>query len=364
MITAKFFFSSLYLGICFYLSRGLKKIRKISSDKTAEISLSIIVCARNEEKNIAKLLDCLLLQTYPKNLTQIIVVDDRSSDKTAQIVLPYKEACENLTLIRIKEKQNKIAPKKFAFQKAMQIADGEIILQTDADSIVPCDWIQKSIAPFFNDEKIALSQGIVKYRFDEKISPILKTYQNFDFISHGVVAAAGIGKDVPLNANANNFAFRKIIYESLGGYGKLSKVVGGDDGLIMQRFKQSGKEIFFNADSIVETKPEYSWKNLINQRKKWGSETKFYMPKQFVILGSIFTFYCFVIFTPLLFVVKILGELLFMFRGLSLFGEKRRFLLPHIIWISPLNLFITIYSVFSGFFGKFDWKGEKFKAKK
>jgi len=375
--------SSLYLAVCFYLSRGLKNVASTGSATETEPSrhklpssfansvaepveattvVSIIICARNEEKNISHLLNCLLSQTYSPELLQIIVADDRSTDNTAEIVLSFKEKLKNLSLIRITRTGEGFSPKKYAFEQAIKIAVGEIILQTDADSIVPNDWIEKSVAPFAN-EKIALSQGIVKYRFDKgnKISPILKVYQNFDFLSHGIVAAASIGKNIPLNANANNFAFRKKDYETSGGYGNLTQAVGGDDGLLMQKIWESGKKIHFNANSIVETQPEYSWKNLINQRKKWGSETRFYLPKQTAILAVIFMFYCFIFVFPILFIVKIIGELFFMRRGLAIFDEKN--LLPHIIWTSPLNLFITIYSVICGIFAKFEWKGDVYKSK-
>lgn len=378
MIIASAILSSIYIAICFYLSRGLKNINVNYGNSAEELqkkSVSVIICARNEEKNIDNILNCLCEQTYPKNLLQFIIVDDRSSDKTAEIILSYKEKFQNFAFVQITEKPKDVAPKKYAFNSAIKIAEGEIILQTDADSIVSSDWIEKSVCPFC-DKTVALSQGVVKYRFDEKISPILKTYQFFDFYSHGIVAAAGIGKNIPLNANANNFAFRREIYENLGGYGKLDVAIGGDDGLLTQNFWQNGKKIVFNANSFVETKPEYSWKSLINQRKKWGSETRFYLPKQTAILAPVFIFYCFIICAILstfifwqnfyviflLFAIKIVGELFFMRKGFLVLEEKT--LSPHIIWISPLNLFITIYSVFSGIFTEFEWKGERFKGKK
>lgn len=393
-------FSSVYLGVCFYLSRGLKNIAENFEDpqentkgcakKNADFCgqenacrcgvscnpplVSIIICARNEEKNIGDLLECLMRQNYPQKQLQIIVADDRSEDKTAETVLSYKDKIKNLRLVQITETQEGTAPKKHAFNQALSLADGEIILQTDADSRVGEDWTKKSVAPF-EDGEIALSQGIVKFAFDEKISLFLKIYQNIDFLSHGIVAAAGVGRNLPFNANANNFAFRKKDCESLGGYGILGRAVGGDDGLLMQKFQGLGKKIFFNVKSTVKTAPEYSWKSMINQRIKWGSETAFYRKKQIVLLGAIFGFYCFALFVaatvlalrqdfwiiPALFAVKIAGELFFMLRGLKIFGEKS--LLPHIIWTSPINLFLTVFCVFCGFFSKFEWKGEKFRAK-
>jgi len=367
MLTGGIFFSALYLGICAYLSNGLRRLKTDGQGKPCPyadckdtvclVRISVIICARNEEKNIANLLNCLLTQTYPKNLTEIIIIDDRSTDKTAEIVNSYKEKFENLKLIKIEKTETGIAPKKHAFSTGLKQATGEIIVQTDADSAVAPDWIEKLTAPFA-DEEISLVQGVVKYKFTEKISPILRIYQTLDFASHGIVAAAAINKNIPLNANANNFAFRRKTYEELGGYGKLAGAVGGDDGLIMQNFWTAGKKIYFNADTAVETQPEYSWKALINQRKKWGSETQFYLPKQIAILASIFVFYCFILICPILFIIKIIGELLFFTKGLKFFADKK--LLPHIIWVSPINLFLTIFSVISGFFGKFEWKGEKF----
>jgi len=375
-------FSSLYLGVCFYLSRGLKKIgvAKIagapeSEKKTAAHKyVSVIVCARNEEENIGRLLECFLRQTYPADRTQVIVVNDRSSDKTPDIALSFRDRFGDFRLVNISDSQTEFAPKKFALEQGIRCAKGEIIAQTDADSVVAPDWLERLVAPFADDE-ISLVQGIVKYRFEKPAPFLLETYQKLDFFSHGIVAAAGIGRNMPLNSNANNWAFRKETYETLGGYGSFDKSVVGDDCFLVQKIWRSGKKIFFNADSFVQTRPEYSWRNLINQHKRWGSETRYYPPKQFAVLSVIFAFYCFTIIAlvaifvsrrdfalvPALFAAKILGELLFMYRGLSILGEKK--FLPHIIWVSPINLFLTTFLILSGVFTKFHWKGGEFGAR-
>jgi cellulose synthase/poly-beta-1,6-N-acetylglucosamine synthase-like glycosyltransferase len=59
------------------------------SGDSLTLKISIIIPARNEEKNIGALLEALQNQTYPKELYEIIVIDDHSEDRTVEIVKKF-----------------------------------------------------------------------------------------------------------------------------------------------------------------------------------------------------------------------------------------------------------------------------------
>ncbi len=112
------------------------------SNQTVSTFISVIIPARNEEENIGNLLKALQEQTYPKELFEIIVVDDHSTDKTAEIVAQF----ENVKLLHLEDDINNSYKKK-AIETGIAAASGELIVTTDADCIPSSEWLQ-TIASF------------------------------------------------------------------------------------------------------------------------------------------------------------------------------------------------------------------------
>src|SRR4030095_628611 len=113
-----------YGGLIFYYWQGLKNIPVFNTDQTmAPVSVSIIIPARNEENNIANLLEALQRQDYPKTLLEIIVVDDHSTDSTAETVKRFPD----VTLLKLKEDDINSYKKK-AIENGIAAASGELII--------------------------------------------------------------------------------------------------------------------------------------------------------------------------------------------------------------------------------------------
>ena len=138
--------SFLYFLFIILLAAGLLSLKKHQS--TSLHSVSIIVPARNEEKRIEECLQHLLKQNHPDY--EIIVINDRSEDKTRNIIKTYSDSYDNVHLIDIKEVPCGFSPKKFAITKGIETAKGEIILTTDADCRPPETWAS-AIASHFDE---------------------------------------------------------------------------------------------------------------------------------------------------------------------------------------------------------------------
>ena len=130
--------------------------------------ISIVIPAYNEEKSIANCLDALV--TQKTNIPfEVIVVNNRSSDKTREIALSYKNKL-NLRIIDEKTKGRGMA-REIGFRNAR----GDIIFSTDADSVVPPNWIQKTNESFSDANIIAVTGNC-------KIIDIDKTLEFFAVI--------------------------------------------------------------------------------------------------------------------------------------------------------------------------------------
>jgi cellulose synthase/poly-beta-1,6-N-acetylglucosamine synthase-like glycosyltransferase len=199
--------------------------------------------------------------------------------------------------------------------------------------------------------------------------------QAVDFCSHAIVSAAAIGAKVPINSNANNFAFRKKAFEDAGGYGGHGAVISGDDDMLLQRIANRTKwNVRYMPDlrGAVTTIPSQNTHDVVQQRKRWGSKTIHYGFRQVCMLSLIFAFYCCIFATAAwgffnhigfiacvaMLVVKTLGELLLMIPGTKMMGQTH--LRKYLLIASVIQLPMVVWAVLSGVFGKFTWKDQEF----
>jgi cellulose synthase/poly-beta-1,6-N-acetylglucosamine synthase-like glycosyltransferase len=365
--------SLLYIAAVVFLSRGLCRISSGSPASPHNLKFSIVIAARNEERAIKRCLNSVLNQTIGVSRYEVILVNDRSTDATASIAGEVAARHPNLSIVSVRETPAGMSPKKYAVSLGIASASNEIVVFTDADCVVPPTWLQ-TIDRYF-DEHTGLVQGITTYERVAGINRLFFGLQAVDFLSHGVVAAAAIGAGLPINSNANNFAFRKAAFDEAHGYGKLGSVVSGDDDLLLQRIWRSKKwRIRFMADTAgkVTTLPTPTVRGVFEQRKRWGSKTVHYNAGQVCLLVPVFLFYlatvaacCAGCFLPVAFalcgamlIVKLLGEMLLMMPGTKLFGELalRKFL----VLGSLVELPLVLSAVVLGVFGRFAWKGQRF----
>ncbi|KMQ50727.1 Glycosyl transferase, family 2 [Chitinispirillum alkaliphilum] len=364
----------LYSAVILFLKNGLMKL-KTPGEKGGH-NFSVVIAARNEEKNIARCLSSVLNQNVDTDRFEVIVVNDRSTDNTGAIVKNLTQMYHNVKLVEVKETPPGLSPKKYAVQKGVEVADKEIIVFTDADCVVPSGWLD-TIDRYFS-ENTGLVQGITCYSSDPLMNKTFFGLQAIDFLSHGVVAAAAIGAGVPINSNANNFAFRRTAFLSCGYGDKACGVVSGDDDLLLQRIWKSRKWVVsFMADprGAVKTKATPTLKEVFEQRKRWGSKTVHYCAPQVILLSSVFLFYGAAFMSLILSLfdrayfpvalsmlgLKITGEAILLVPGIRIFrkDELRRYILP----ASLIQLPLVLTAVFSGVFGRFDWKDQKFSRK-
>lgn len=364
-----------YGAAVLFLFRGLRSIPPRVAAVEHGLSFSVVVAARNEADNIGSCLETLFSQTLSPSRYEVIVVNDRSTDATAAIVQHYQKQHANLQLLTVAETPAGVSPKKHAVAQGVAASRHEIIVFTDADCLVLPRWL--ATIDFYFDASVGLVQGITSYQYLPGMNRLFFNLQAVDFISHGIVAAAGIGASLPINSNANNFAFRREAFLATGGFDPkgIGRVVSGDDDLLLQQIWQQGTwGVVFMADSngSVATMPTRSLKALFGQRARWGSKTVHYNRKQVTLLAGIFLFYCVIagllissMFFPrlllpalIMLVVKIGGEILLMIPGTALFHHTH--LRTSIIPASLMQLPLVIGAVVVGIFGKFTWKGQLF----
>ncbi|WP_304067476.1 glycosyltransferase family 2 protein [Pedobacter glucosidilyticus] len=361
-------FTIVYVIVVLFLNRGWQRLRNFTfKDIQAHTKVSILIAARNEEDKIALTIDDILKQQYPKELFELIIVDDHSTDHTAQIIASY--ASQGVKLIQLNESEPLNSYKKKAIAEAIKTATGELIITTDADCRMSSLWLA-TIVNYYNQHGYKLISSPVAY-FEEK--SFFERLQTLEFSFLIGLGAAGIGNQMPSTCNGANLAYRKDVFEELGGFKGIDDLASGDDELFLHKVAFAYPEsIGFckSYDAIVFTHAKENLKSFIQQRKRWASKSVKYKDKRIVALAisvwisnlSLISHLLFVAFIPSLFPIFIIQyllkmgvELWFLYPVLTF--NKRRSLLILLPFLTLLHPLYFIYIGIAGNSGKYNWKG-------
>ena len=227
--------------------------------------VSIIVAARNEEDKIAACLDSLSALTYPQNLLEIILVDDRSTDATPAIVREHMERCPHLRLVQIGSETELRPGKMNAVTQGIDASTGEILLLTDADCRVPRGWVENTVK-YYTDPRIGTVAGFTSLLGND----LFARMQALDWFYLFSVAASTARMRFPVTAVGTNLSVRRTAYESVGGYRRIPFSVT-EDYALFHAVTKGGFQARFPRDknTLVETFPCASWKQLYRQKVRW-----------------------------------------------------------------------------------------------
>jgi cellulose synthase/poly-beta-1,6-N-acetylglucosamine synthase-like glycosyltransferase len=356
--------------ISYYLNAWSKLDEYVISATVDNGMLSVIIPARNEEKNIANLLNALAQQTYPKKFFEVIVVDDFSEDATADIVRKFP--LQNLTLIQ-PEISSQSSSKKKAIEAGIKRAVGEFIITTDADCIPSKYWLEK-INSFYVTTDAAFVAAPVKFLHDHSF---LQLFQSLDFLTLQGITAASVGSDLHAMCNGANLAYKKEAFENVNGFKGIDNVATGDDMLLMHKIRRKypGKIFYLKSkEAITYTQPMLSWKEFLMQRKRWASKTLVYDDYKIVaVLAFVYLLNCLFIaliiaslfhafywwFVLGFWLAKTIIELPFI-QAVAKFYEERT-IIKYLFLFQPLHIMYTVFIGITSQLGKYEWKGRKTK---
>jgi cellulose synthase/poly-beta-1,6-N-acetylglucosamine synthase-like glycosyltransferase len=355
--------SIFYIFALLVILAGLNKLRlSISGD---EPFVSIIVAARNEEKNISALLTALTRQNYPGQKYEIIIVDDQSQDQTAQIVNSFADP--RIHLVETTNRDKVISPKKNAINLGIQKAKGEILLLTDADCVPPPTWIDGVVRLFTPDVGMVIGFSPCELpRLDFPLGHLLA----IESLSLAAVAAGTAGWGHAATCNGRNLAYRKKVYDQVGGFDHIQHFISGDDDLMLKLVQATDWKVQYAYDPrlTVPTRLADSAGQFANQRLRHASKGFHYNLSKVIGLLLVYLYNLMVFLTiPLalfqhiswwapifFFSLKALFEFTLLYQFAA--TMQRRYLL----WIFPIAELLHIpYVVIFGALGpfkKFKWK--------
>lgn len=337
---------------------------------------SVIIPARNEADNIKTCLLSILEGDYPKDSYDITVVDDYSTDGTAAIV---QELMAQYSQIRILSLEAELgshrvnAYKKKALELAISMVEGDWIVTTDADCVVPKGWLI-----YFDQYIAATGKKFVAapVRFIDQRT-FLSRFQVLDFLSLQGVTAAAVGAGFLSMCNGANLCYEKKTFHAVEGFKGIDQLASGDDMLLMHKmqvYDAGSTGYLFARQSIVSTIPMPDLRSFINQRVRWASKAGGYQDwkiKAVLLLVYLWNLGLFGLLVAGFFrpeywlwwlgflLIKFGIEWLFMRKVARFFDQS--YLLRSFLIMQPFHILYTIIAGWLGLFGTYHWKDRKVK---
>lgn len=352
-------------------------IWEIPNDFSPQTKVTILIPARNEAENIQAGIQSILNQKYPSHLFEVIVIDDHSEDETATLILQFKAS--NIRVLFLKDfmkNRNELQSfKKKAISIGIENSTGDLIISTDADCIVPKNWLNYLVS-FYEKGKYKFIAAPVNFHEEKSL---FEKFQSLDFLGMMGVTGAGIHGRFMNMCNGANLAYEKKAFYEVNGFNGIDNIASGDDMLLLQKIaKRFPSQIAFlkNKNATVLTKGKPDLKSFSQQRIRWASKSGSYQEPQITFILALVFFFCvsivFNFFLLLFFFAKIgwvfLTQLLiktivdfFFLNHMATFFQRKN--LMKIFF--PAQIFHIIYIFVIGLLGnlvkEYDWKGRKVK---
>lgn len=247
------------------------------------IPVSVVICAKNEAKNLQNNIPYWLKQDYPK--FEIILINDASSDNTLEVMEEFQKNNSNIKIVNVENNEAFWGNKKYALTLGIKKTQYKHMLFTDADcKPASRQWILEMASHFSTQKNLVLGYGAYSKTkgFLNKLirfETVLTALQYFSFAKVGI-PYMGVGR---------NLAYTSELYYQNNGFMSHIKILSGDDDLFVnQAATKNNTAICFHKSSFTVSKPKKKWSQWLKQKKRHISTAKYYKPIHQFLLGLYF----------------------------------------------------------------------------
>ena len=336
-----FYYTCFFCRIAFYKTKA-----KI---KTQQHPVSVIICARDEDENLARNLPGVLVQAYTSTY-EVVAVNDNSADDSKYILQELKKTFKSLNVVELTQEAVHISGKKYPLSIGIREAKHEVLLLTDADCVPASEhWVQKMQAGYADNIEIVLGYGA--YHKSKGLLNKLIRFETFhtalQYLSY---ALAGI----PYMGVGRNLSYKKSLFFRSKGFSSINHIPSGDDDLFINKSAtKNNTAVVIDPDAVTLSIPKTTWSGWLRQKSRHYTTAKFYKPKHKFLLGIYFVTQF--IFYPLLvaamivydwryvvsiFVIRFLLQGFVLYKSMKKMGELD--LWP---WFMLLDMWMFFYYI-------------------
>lgn len=195
--------------------------------------ISVVIPAYNEEKTVAACLAALENQAYPRDGYEIILVNNNSTDRTRQIASQF-------THVRVVDEPHQ--GYVHALKRGVDQSRGDIVLFTDADTVVPSEWVLR-YARAYRDPGVSCAGGPGVFAPRTRQTALIEPIMNF-------------GCSVVRLSNGFNMSVRKSVYQKFGGF--RPDINFNADAYMLKSAQRFGAFAFLKDNPVVTSNRRYS----------------------------------------------------------------------------------------------------------
>jgi len=255
--------------------------------------VSVVICARDEDENIARNLPGILVQQYPST-HEVIVVNDNSVDDSKYILQELKRTFKFLNVIELTHEAKLISGKKYPLSIGIKEAKNEILLLTDADCVPASEfWMQKMQDAYYNGVEVVLGYGGY-----HKLPGVLNKLIRFETFHSALQYLSYAIAGVPYMGVGRNLSYKRDVFIRNKGFASINHIPSGDDDLFINKVATNkNTSVVLDREAITLSNPKTTFSGWKKQKKRHYSTAKYYKPKHKFLLG-LYTFTQF-LFYPL-----------------------------------------------------------------
>jgi len=344
-----------------------KNSSKLNSPVDIPVTVTVIVAAKNEENTIIECIDSLKKLNYPKSLFEVIFVNDNSDDNTEKVIINNITGFDNFKLLNsVKEDVSNLKGKANAIDTGISNSSGKIIFITDADCIVPANWIKETIK-YYDEDNTAMVCGFTNIKDSGNLFSIL---QSLDWIYLLSLASCSSGINRILSCIGNNISFRKDVYTEIGGYKNIKFSITEDLALLRKIDSIKKYKIKYPIDSecSVKTTSCKNFKEFYLQKKRWfkGATGINYLGYIYAIefyIVNLILFFGLLFLSPVFYIIfvfaKLLSELI-IFIPVYINLKFKHILKYYILFQIYYGIYGLLLPLSFIFGNKVNWKGRKY----
>jgi cellulose synthase/poly-beta-1,6-N-acetylglucosamine synthase-like glycosyltransferase len=271
----------IFLITIYIFNKGIEKAFSFSSSESSNLKVSVIIAAKNEERNIEKLISAIDEQDYPKDHYEVIIVDDNSKDST--YARTKSMISDNQRFKILQNDDSGLPPKKGALEIGIRNAQHEFILITDADCTPLPGWIGAFVNKFRDGYDFIF--GIAPYH-QSKYSDV-NSFACFENLRTSLLTFSAAALGFPFSASARSFGFKKESFNKIGGYKSTLHSMGGDDDLLLQEAVKNNMSVGVVTDrkGFVYSDAPFTFKEYSQQKKRHTKTSHHYLFKNKILIS-------------------------------------------------------------------------------
>lgn len=261
----------MYYFLYFFVRIASAKTDKEPVDRDEPVS--IIISARNEEKNLMAHIPAIMDQSHGE--FEVVVVNDSSWDDTEAILKALHVRYPNMHIIHLDEEKQNMQGKKFALTLGIKAAKHDTILLTDADCApVSNDWISRMVAALKHPTQLVLGfSGYAKH------PGWLNKLIRFDTFLIGLQYLGYAKAGIPYMGVGRNMAYSRDLFFSVGGFKSHYSIASGDDDLFVNQVAtKRNTAVIISPDAQTVSEPKRTWKDWLFQKKRHLTTSALYRP--------------------------------------------------------------------------------------